>query len=361
MPIKYTTTQWDIRKILLWRSKAKLRIPRHQRGSAWNHDHETSLIDTIYRGLPISSITLSSVDLSGNNVHFIEDGKQRLNTLEKFFANKIDLDGAYFISLPKEVQEEFLNYKVPVLIYSNATEEERIEIFDRLQNGILLSYGERFHAIRFLSPMVSFACEVLLNTTAELQPKIEKVWGRRFLQDESESNVGDGTKRYRVMREAVCIVSGCLWGTKYYSENYDILREKLRKPLSEEQKNKAVRLLSKLIEIYELAIDSIFPNHEIALKNKKLTDSFWAPKNFSGFILYSLWDFPTKWDALTTKWVAFLIKYRLRTTLLKEKLLEPSKGMPMDLKHKAGWLAMNDDPTRILQRADESEEEDDEQ
>jgi len=51
----------------------------------------------------------------------------------------------------------------------------------------------------------------------------------------------------------------------------------------------------------------------------------------------------------------------LRTTLLKEKLLEPSKGMPMDLKHKAGWLAMNDDPTRILQRADESEEEDDEQ
>ena len=264
MPIKYTTTQWDIRKILVWRSKAKLRIPRHQRGNAWNREHEISLIDTIYRGLPISSITLSSVDLSGNNVHFIEDGKQRLNTLEKFFANKIDLDGAYYISLPKEVQEEFLKYKIPILIYSNATEEERIEIFDRLQNGILLSYGERFHSIRLLSPMVSFTCEILLNTTALLQPKIEKVWGKRILED--ESGRGDGTKRYKVMREAVCIVSACLWTTEYYSENYDILREKLRKPLSDEQKNKAIRLLTKLIEIYELAIDSIFPNHEVAVK-----------------------------------------------------------------------------------------------
>ena len=356
MPIKYTTTQWDIRKILVWRSKAKLRIPMHQRGNAWNREHEISLIDTIYRGLPISSITLSSVDLSGNNVHFIEDGKQRLNTLEKFFANKIDLDGAYYISLPKEVQEEFLNYKIPILIYSNATEEERIEIFDRLQNGILLSYGERFHSIRFLSPMVSFTCEILLNTTALLQPKIEKVWGKRILED--ESGRGDGTKRYKVMREAVCIVSACLWTTEYYSENYDILREKLRKPLSDEQKNKAIRLLTKLIEIYELAIDSIFPNHEVAVKGKKLTDSFWAPKNFSGYILYSLWEFPSKWDALTAKWVTFLIRYRLKTSLLKEKLLEPSKGMPMDCKHKAGWLAMNDDPVRILQRTDESDESD---
>ena len=102
-------------------------------------------------------------------------------------------------------------------------------------------------------------------------------------------------------------------------------------------------------------IDSIFPNHEVAVKGKKLTDSFWAPKNFSGYILYSLWEFPSKWDALTAKWVTFLIRYRLKTSLLKEKLLEPSKGMPMDCKHKAGWLAMNDDPVRILQRTDESD------
>jgi hypothetical protein len=165
MPIKYTTTQWDIRKILLWRSKAKLRFPRHQRGNAWNRHYEISLIDTIYRGLPISSLTLSSVDLSGNNIHFIEDGKQRLNTIEKFFANKIDLDGAYYISLPKDVQEKFLNYKISILIYYNASDEERVEIFDRLQNGILLSYGERFHSIRFLSPTVDFTCKILLNTT----------------------------------------------------------------------------------------------------------------------------------------------------------------------------------------------------
>jgi hypothetical protein len=204
--------------------------------------------------------------------------------------------------------------------------------------------------------MVSFTCEILLNTTALLQPKIEKVWGKRILED--ESGRGDGTKRYKVMREAVCIVSACLWTTEYYSENYDILREKLRKPLSDEQKNKAVRLLTKLIEIYELSIDAIFPNHEVALKGKKLTDSFWAPKNFSGYILYSLWEFPNKWDALTTKWVTFLIKYRLKTTVLKEKLLEPSKGMSLEYKHKAGWLAMNDDPVRILQRTDESDESD---
>ncbi len=342
MPIKYTPTQWEVSKILKWREKGKLRIPKHQRGSAWTKQHETALIDTIYRGLPISSITLSSVDLSGNNIHYIEDGCQRICTLEKFRKNLISLDGTFFTSLPQEIQDEFLNYKIPVLIYSGATEEERIEIFDRLQNGVLLSYGERFHSMRFLSPLVNFACEILLQEDSPLQRDIEEVWGLRLLCEGEDGKRGDGTKRYKNLREAVCIMAGCLFGPSSYTEIYTDLRSELRKTLTEPQKEKAIRILQTMLDIYKKAMDAEVPNSETALSGKKLRDAFWAPKNFSGPMLYSLWFNTNDWKSISKIWIDFLIQYRSKPSVLKDRILHISKGFTGEDKYKAGWLSVSD-------------------
>jgi uncharacterized protein with ParB-like and HNH nuclease domain len=59
MPITYTTTQLTVKQLIQWREKGKLGIPMHQRGYVWDLKHQKSLLDTIYRGLPISSLTLS--------------------------------------------------------------------------------------------------------------------------------------------------------------------------------------------------------------------------------------------------------------------------------------------------------------
>ena len=240
MPIEYTTTQWPIKRLVEWRRKAKLLIPKHQRGYVWDMKHKKSLIDTIKRGLPIPSLTLSGSDLSGNR-YYIEDGQQRIETMIRYCMDDFDLEGVFFSALGEDGQEWFLNYKVPVLIYTGATDEERIEIFDRLQNGVALSAGERFHALRFLSPLVQFTCDTLLYESSELFDQIEGIWGARLLVNEGD-NRGDKTKRFRTLSEAICIVSGTLWGPTYYTEGYEQLREKLKQPLSSHQKERAMNL-----------------------------------------------------------------------------------------------------------------------
>lgn len=338
MTIQYKTTQWPVKQIIEWRGKSKLRIPRHQRGYVWDAKHRIALIDTIIRGLPISSITLSGSDLSGN-LFYIEDGQQRVETLVRYCQNRFDYDGKYFTSLNEETQNKIINYTIPVLIYSGASDEERIEIFDRLQNGIILSSGERFHAMRFLSPLVDYTCHILLYEDSPLQRMSEEIWGTRLL--DADQKIGDGTKRFRILREAVCIVSGSLWGPEYYSENYDVLREKLRKGLTEEQKDRSLEILKTIMHIYSKALHTKIQGSD-TLSEKTLKDNFWNPKNFSGYILYSLWEYPEEKASIEKKWIDFLVQYRKKPSILKDKILDITKGMGKpEQKYKQGWLAIN--------------------
>lgn len=352
MPIEYITSQWTVKRLIEWRRKGKLLIPKHQRGYIWDSKHRTSLIDTIHRGLPIPSLTLSGVDLSGTK-YYIEDGQQRIGTLVRFCEDNFDLEGVFFSALGEDGQAHFLEYKIPVLIYTGASDEERIEIFDRLQNGIILSHGERFHAMRFLSPLVQFTCETILYEGSDLQEFCEPIWGERQLDEK-----GDRTKRFRTLREAICLVSGCLWGPLFYTETYDGLREKIRLSISTEQKEKALQLLKSIISIYTKAIEYGLQPGEDKLSEKKIKDAFWLPKNFSGYIIYSLWENPnTKWPAIETKWVDFLIQYRKKPSLLKEKLLDISKGLKdPEIRLKAGWQCINNKYSNLVSKSVDSEE-----
>ena len=97
MPITYTTTQFTVKQLIQWRERGKLGIPLYQRGYVWDIKHQKSLLDTIYRGLPISSLTLSTADISGVSMeeakgkYYIEDGQQRVQTLLRFKQNKFSL------------------------------------------------------------------------------------------------------------------------------------------------------------------------------------------------------------------------------------------------------------------------------
>ena len=355
MPIQYATTQRSVKWLVESRKKGRLFIPRHQRGFVWNLKHQRSLVDTIRRGLPIPSLTLSGTDLSGNK-YSIEDGQQRIETLVRFCDNKFDLEGVFFAALGEDGCKDFLDYKVPVLIYTGANDEERIEIFDRLQNGIALSNGERFHAMRFLSPLVQYTCEALLYEDATLQNSIEAIWGLRKL--DGDPKVGDGTKRYRTLREAVCLIAGSLWGPAYFTENYDSLREKLRLPLTEGVKDRSLVILKQLIAIYTKAIN-VSLGGEDKLSEKALKDSFWNPKHFSGYILYSLWEHPNEWPQIERTWVDFLVQYRKKPSLLKEKVLDISHGLKdLDIKYRAGWLSIQNKYTNDSYGEREEEESD---
>lgn len=361
MTVHYTTTQWPVKRFVDWRISAKprLRVPKHQRGYVWDAKHRTGLIDTIMRNLPISSVTLSTSDLSGSNIYYIEDGNQRIETFVRFCTGKFSIQDQYFEDLPEDVQFNIYQYNVPVLIYSGASDEERIEIFDRLQNGVVLSSGERFHSMRFLSPLVQYACETLLLDDAPNQEDMGLIWGLRRVDD--NAGIGDGTKRYSTLRDAVCLAAGTLWGPECFSEKYDQLREKLRKPLSDQQKEKSRKLLNTIIGIYKKAQQQRVNPGEDKLSAKKLQDSFWNPKHFTGYILFSLWEeHESKWSQVESFWVNFLISYRKRPLILKEKLLSMTVGYKTtEERLKAGWFSLQGRNSYIVRQEEEEEEEDD--
>ena len=87
---------------------------------------------------------------------------------------------------------------------------------------------------------------------------------------------------------------------------------------------------------------------------------FWNPKHFSGFILYSLWEHDEEeWPSVEKKWVDFLVQYRKKPSLLKEKLLDISKGLKdPNIKFRAGWNSINNRFTDPQRNTVDSQEED---
>ena len=78
--------------------------------------------------------------------------------------------------------------------------------------------------------------------------------------------------------------------------------------------------------------------------------------------MFSLWENEGKWPEITKKWIEFLIQYRKRPQLLKEKLLDVSSGLTqLEVKYRAGWNSINNRFTgeRYVRQEEEEEEEDD--
>lgn len=318
MPISFKTTQWPIDRLLEWRERGRIKIPTHQRGFVWDTKLQTGLIDTVTRGLPLPSLTLSK-DSQNPDFYFVEDGQQRITTLLKYRNGETCIKGRFFMNESEQFRNAFLSYKIGVLIYEDATQEERVEIFDRLQNGMALSAGERFNALRYLSPTVQWTCDMILNEGAAYNRTIQAFWGEKLLNP-SEERLKDGTKRFGVLKEAVSLCAGLLWGPEFYTDSYDKLRENLRQPLTSIQMSKAKNILLRLFKIYGDAIAKEMPNENIIVKDKKLKEDFWKPKNFSFYILYGLWTYPNTWPEQTEKWVNLLSAYRVHPKFNKEKV-----------------------------------------
>jgi hypothetical protein len=132
--------------------------PSYQRPpDAWSKEDEQCLIDTIINGEPMPLIFLNFK--SDENVFYIVDGQQRLNTIQKFYDNKITLnkkfsgEGNYGKTfngnnpISDEMREAFLDYEISTKIMEDYNDEKVRLIFSRLQRGKPLQLGERLNAM----------------------------------------------------------------------------------------------------------------------------------------------------------------------------------------------------------------------
>ncbi len=149
--------QYTIADFLEWHRKKQLKLnPDFQRKSVWTQAAKSYLIDTILRDYPIPKIYIRSrIDLeTKKSYREVIDGQQRLRSIIEFANDKLvlgnrakEFKGHRYNTLTEELKEHFLSYTVAVELLINASDEEVLEIFSRLNSyNVRLNGAELRHA-----------------------------------------------------------------------------------------------------------------------------------------------------------------------------------------------------------------------
>ena len=127
-----------------------------QRHSVWTTSAKTFLIDTMLKELPLPKIFIrTQVDpKTQKSVREVVDGQQRVRTFVEFADDKITLtarseeySGQRYSTLSREEQERFLSYIVTVEQLLNASDDDVIDVFARLNSyTVPLNAAEKRHA-----------------------------------------------------------------------------------------------------------------------------------------------------------------------------------------------------------------------
>jgi hypothetical protein len=149
--------QYRISDFLDWSREDRLILnPDFQRGSVWKPQAKTFLIDTILQRLPMPKIYLrTKIDVvTKRSVREVVDGQQRLRAILEFAEDGFKLSkrsegfvGKKYSTLTEEEQETFLAYPIAVDQLINASNQDVLEVFARLNSyTVLLNGPEKRHA-----------------------------------------------------------------------------------------------------------------------------------------------------------------------------------------------------------------------
>jgi len=117
-------------------------IPPYQRGFIWDTDRQSKFIESVILGLPIPY--LFTADTKDGNLEII-DGSQRIQTIEAFLDNELELSGLEkltslngfkFEDLPLPQQRKFKNKSLRMIQLSDKADDKvRFDIFERINTG----------------------------------------------------------------------------------------------------------------------------------------------------------------------------------------------------------------------------------
>ncbi|HDZ8835926.1 TPA: DUF262 domain-containing protein [Aeromonas dhakensis] len=149
--------QYRISDFVSWHeSKQLILSPSFQRGQVWKPAARIFLIDTILRGLPIPKIYMRTIidRARKTSVREVIDGQQRMRAILDFVNDKIvlssragEFSGYKFSTLPDNLQDQFLAYPLAVDQLLNASNDEVLEVFARLNSyTVTLNSAEKRHA-----------------------------------------------------------------------------------------------------------------------------------------------------------------------------------------------------------------------
>ena len=148
---------WQVSDVIQWYKKRELIInERFQRHSVWTPQARTYLIDTILQELPIPKIYIRTIldAKRQTSIREIVDGQQRIRSICDFANDEFPLSsrsekfrGKKYSDLSQDDQEKFLGFTLTVEHLLNASDDDVIDIFARLNSyTVTLNAAEMRHA-----------------------------------------------------------------------------------------------------------------------------------------------------------------------------------------------------------------------
>lgn len=148
---------WLIGDLVNWYKSKELIINEDfQRHSVWSAQAKTLLIDSILNGVPLPKIFIRT-KIDGRlqkTIKEIVDGQQRIRSIVEFANNSLTLGskserfaGKIYSDLSDDLQQAFLGYPITAEQLLNATDDDVIDIFARLNSyTVSLNAAEKRHA-----------------------------------------------------------------------------------------------------------------------------------------------------------------------------------------------------------------------
>jgi hypothetical protein len=296
---RYTVVVEPLEDVLERLKNKRIVIPPHQRNFCWSLKKQERLIETVLNGIPMPLIIFRQhgKDLDPESVTSLEDGMQRLTTCQHYANNEFAVNNRKFNELTEKEQLRFNMYQVPVLTYRGLTDEQAIDTFDKFQNGVPLSVGERYHSLMELSPVIKLAKELLLTPGSGFHDRAIPIWGKH-------EGIG---KRGGDLTMAVALVTGLAFSDEkncYFSKKYDEMSDAIKRPLSKQTEDTVKRNINTILEIYEEL------QRRKSFTKKAEINFQWNLGNTTGYIAYSLTCMPGYSELLKVGWIKYLSEVR---------------------------------------------------
>ena len=148
---------YRIADFLEWEEKKQLVLnPDFQRRKVWTEPAKVYLIDSILRQVSLPKFYIrTKIDLeTRRTIREVVDGQQRLQAILSFANDELvltkragEFNGLKYSTLPEDYKEIFLNYSLAVEQLVNASDNDVLEVFARLNSyGTTLNAAEKRHA-----------------------------------------------------------------------------------------------------------------------------------------------------------------------------------------------------------------------
>lgn len=134
------------------KNKIILDFSLQRKKGQWNNKKKSLLILSAIQDIIIPNVFAEEESTTKN--WLILDGKQRLSTLAEYLNDEFALDKSYspeyaekkFSELDEEIRDKISNAEITINIYQDINEEQREDIFLRLNNGQPLSASNLYRA-----------------------------------------------------------------------------------------------------------------------------------------------------------------------------------------------------------------------